>query len=297
VSKAENAAAPSSMAAQIDAQRVSNRSALRHFDLFAPHREHLTALAKRDVSPDDRKRLCVLGAGNCCDLDLAELGELYHEIHLVDVDEAAVDAARSRQPARARAKIIRHAPVDLSGLVDKLDRWSAMIASAEELMEHPSVTCDRLAARLPGPFDVVLSSCVLTQMQLAALNVLSSSNPLFEAVREILNLTHLRTLATLAAPSGRAILATDLVSSQTFPLEQAAAGRDPGELLEEIVATNEGIHVANPRQLCWTAQIDPMLREAVQIEYPLDVWLWQNGPQHVLLVYAMELRRQRKMKE
>jgi hypothetical protein len=280
------------MAAQIDAQKVSNRSALPHFDAFARHREHLTALVKRDVSPDERRRLCVLGAGNCHDLDLGDLAELYGEIHLVDIDEAALEGAWERQSARARSKIVRHAPVDLSGLVDKLDRWSRMIADAEELMNHPSETCARLAALLPGPFDVVLSSCVLTQMQLAALNVLSSGHPLFQAVREILNLTHLRTLAALTTPGGRAILATDLVSSQTFPIEQVAAGRDLGELFQELVATNEGIHVANPRQLSWTAKVDPILSKAVRIAYPLDTWLWQNGPEHVLLVYAMELRRQ-----
>jgi hypothetical protein len=279
------------MAAQIDAQKVSNRSALPHFDAFTSHREHLTALARTGVAPDQRKRLCVLGAGNCHDLDLAELCELYGEIHLVDVDRAAIDGAWERQSPRARAKIVRHAPVDLSGLVDKLDRWSRMIVDPEELMNHPSETCDRLAARLPGPFDVVLSSCVLTQMQWAALNVLSGAHPLFEAVREILNLTHLRTLATLTSPGGRAVLATDLVSSQTFPLEQAAAGRALDELFQELVATNEGIHVANPRQLSWTAKVDPILSKAVDIAYPLDVWLWQNGPEHVLLVYAMELRR------
>ena len=90
------------MAAEIDAQKTSNRSALSQLDAFTGHREHLTALVRASVSPSERKRLCVLGAGNCHDLDLGELAELYAEIHLVDIDEAAIEGARERQPPRAR---------------------------------------------------------------------------------------------------------------------------------------------------------------------------------------------------
>jgi hypothetical protein len=291
VSSADAASSRPSMAAQVEAQKLSNRSALPHFDAFAGHREHMTALVTRGVSPAARLRLCVLGAGNCHDLDLAALTEAYAEVHLVDLDETALDAAWARQAPGVRAKIIRHAPVDLSGLVDKLDRWAEGRVEPREIMEHPISVCESLASRLPGPFDVVLSSCILTQLEWAVVNVLSDAHPLFEAVREISSLTHLRLLATLTAPGGRAILATDLVSNIDRPLERLAEGRNLYDLLAEIVVSGQIIYVADPRRLAWLSEIDPMLAGSMRMSLPLDVWLWQNGPKLVFLVYAVELAR------
>jgi hypothetical protein len=279
------------MAAQIDAQKLSNRSALPHFGSFAGHREHLTALVTRGVAPEARLRLCVLGAGNCHDLDLAVLAEVYREIHLVDVDRDALQGARSRLPMGVRRQISVHAPIDLSGLVDKLDRWAEGRVTPEEMIAHPLRTCGDVASRLPGPFDVVLSSCLLTQLQWAVLNVLSDGHPYFEAVREIASLTHVRLLATLMGPRGRAVLATDVASSVERPLEQLAKGRHLGELLDEMVEKGEAIYVSDPQRLARLATLDPLLAGSMRMSPPLDVWLWQNGPTLLFLVYAVELTR------
>jgi hypothetical protein len=280
------------MAEQIAAQKRSNRDALPYFDAFAGHREHLTALVVNGASADARLRLCVLGAGNCHDLDLSRLSELYDEIHLVDVDESALERARDRQDAATRSKIVCYAPVDLSGLADRLDRWAVMQVESDELVRHPSNTCNQIASCLPGPFDVVISTCVLTQLQWAALNVLSDTHQLFGAIREILTLTHLRTLAALTAPGGHAILATDLVSNLTYPLEQLAKDREPKDLVQDVLESGGAIHVANPHRLSWIARTDPMLRHTVRVSDPVDAWLWHNGPERVFLVYALELQRQ-----
>jgi hypothetical protein len=291
VSSADKVPASWSIAGQIDAQKQSNLSALPHYDAFAGHREHLTELTLRGVSPEAKARLAVIGAGNCYDLDLERLASIFAEVHLVDIDDAALAGACERQPASARAKLFRHAPVDLSGFMDKLDKWAAGHAQPEDLMELPVRTSRELLARLPGPFDVVLSSCLLTQIHFTALNVLSDKHPLFEAVREIASLTHLRVLAALTAPGGRALLATELASNVDRPLPEIAPGRDPGELLREVVDAGQSIHVSDPRRLAWLAQIDPMLRGAVRMSEPLGAWLWQNGAERVFLVYAVELRR------
>src|SRR6266545_1960548 len=235
----------SSMAAEIAAQKLSNRNALPHFDAFAGHREHSTNVASTRIERKRQQRLCVLG----------------------------------------------HAPVDLSGLGGKLDRWAEMRVLPEEILRHPAATCEELVARLPGPFDVVLSSCVLTQLQWAVLKVLSPAHRLFAAVREISNLTHLRTLAALCTPGGRAVIVTDFASSDTYPLAQMAASGDVHDLFRELVDTHQGIHVAHPHHLAWVARNDPVLQRSVRMSAPLDAWLWQNGPERLFLVYAVELRR------
>jgi hypothetical protein len=130
----------------------------------------------------------------------------------------------------------------------------------------------------------------LTQLQLFALDVLTATHRLFEAVRQIVNLTHLRTLARLITPEGKAILATDLISSKTYPLDKLEPGTDLTKLMADLLATNNAIYTANPELLAWMGREDPMLSRRVQMFPPQDVWLWNNGPELVFLVYAMEMR-------
>ncbi|MFK7777794.1 MAG: hypothetical protein QM501_06680, partial [Gimesia sp.] len=52
------------------------------------HRERITAHLT-DLAGQQRPRLCILGAGNCNDLDLNQLSQVFKEIHLVDLDESA----------------------------------------------------------------------------------------------------------------------------------------------------------------------------------------------------------------
>jgi hypothetical protein len=279
----------SSVAAQIDEQKASNVSAVAHFDAFAAHRSRLTEVAIAGASPEAALRLCVLGAGNCYDLDLPRLASLYREIHLVDIDEAALGRAWDRLDGTARAKVFRHAPIDLSGLFDRLERWRSFQAQPQELMEHPDRASKQIAARLPAPFDVVLSACVLSQMQLSVLNVLSSGHRLFEAVRQLVNLTHLRTLARLVGPAGRGVLATDALSDQIYPLKNIDLHADRRALLADLARAGHVIGAVHPELLAWTVREDPMLRRAISMSPPLDAWLWNNGPERVFLVYAVEL--------
>jgi hypothetical protein len=273
----------------LEAQKASNRSALAHAASFAGHRQRLTAVVSAGAEPG--QRLCVLGAGNCYDLDLERLASVFGAIHLVDVDADAIHGARERESASVRERIVGHAPIDLSGLVERLDRWKEMRVTPDEVMNLPGEVAGKIAEALPGPFDVVLSACVLTQLQLFVLDVLTAEHRLFEAVRQMVNLAHLRTLARLVAPMGHAILATDLVSSKTYPLDAVAAETDPAALMTELLAGNHAIYAAHPSLIAWMCREDPVLSRTVQLAPPRDVWLWHNGPELVFLVYAMLMTR------
>lgn len=282
--------AASSVAAEIEEQRGSNASAVPHFDAFAGHRERLTELALSGVSAEAGARLCVLGAGNCYDLDLGRLAGVFREIHLVDLDPAALARARDRVAAADRAKIACHAPIDLTGLFDRLERWRSFQVQPPELFEHPGRTARAIAEKLPGPFDVVLSACVLSQMQLAALNVMSSGHRLFEPVRQLINLAHLRTLAALVAPGGRAVLVNDVASDQDYALGGVSDGGDLRALLAELVSAGKVIFAVRPDLLAWAVREDPVLSRSITLSEPLAAWLWHNGPERIFLVYATELR-------
>jgi len=159
----------------IEEQRLSNESAAPYFDTFANHRERLTASVSARHVPGSRERLCVLGAGNAYDLDLPRLAAIFSEIHLVDIDEAALTRAYNRQDAATRKRLFLHAPIDLSGLFDRIDAWRGFRVTPEELAAYPEDASERLVKSLPAPFDVVVSACVLTQMQLSMLSGLSAS--------------------------------------------------------------------------------------------------------------------------
>ena len=108
-------------------------------------------------------RLCVLGAGNCNDLDLPRLAERFAEIHLVDLDATAVTQAVKRQGMEGSAKVHIRAPVDLTGIADSLATWCRAKTSQDQIDAVIRRAVDAPVA-LKGPFDVVLSPCILSQI-------------------------------------------------------------------------------------------------------------------------------------
>src|SRR5204863_1188594 len=81
----------------IRAQSRANRSTRDHWVHFAPHRAEIQKLIVPDLHAPGTGRLCVLGAGNCNDIDLKALAEAFAEVHLVDIDAPALEAAVRRQ--------------------------------------------------------------------------------------------------------------------------------------------------------------------------------------------------------
>jgi len=289
VDQAANGVGLSSARELIEEQQLSNLSAVPYFDTFAQHRERLTAAVSARCLPGSSGRLCVLGAGNGHDLDMPHLATLFREIHLVDIDEAALGRAYARQDAATKARLVLHAPIDLSGLFDRMESWRDFRVTPEEVAAYPDTASQRIVQSLPGPFDVVVSACVLTQMQLSMLSGLSASHRLFEAARQLLNVMHLRTLAKLLTPNGRAVLASDLSSNLLFPLSPDAT--DLQSVLVDVLGAGKFFYAAHPDLLLWASREDPVLKGLATLSPPFDVWLWQNGAERTFLVYALELAR------
>ena len=237
------------------------------------------------------ERLCVLGAGNAFDLELEELLTRFAEVHLVDIDAAAVARARERVPEPSRSRLLTHAPLDLSGMFQDIERWGRMQVTPQELMAAPAAGARRIAAALPGPFDVVASTCLLTQLQLTLLQLLGDTHQLFIALREFLTLTHLRTLAALTKPGGRALLVTDLCSAEMFPGGRPRNDADLTPLMQELVDKGHVIHSSHPELIRATLADDPVLERSFGGGQLSPPWLWQNGPQRRFLVYALTLPR------
>jgi hypothetical protein len=174
----------------------------------------------------------------------------------------------------------------------ELERWRRLEVTPQELMVAPARGAKQIAAALPGPFDVVVSSCLLTQLQLSLLQLLGDQHRLFIALRELLTLTHLRTLAALTGPSGHALLVTDLCDDSAFPAGRPSDEADLEPLMNELVRAGRVIYSAHPALFEITLKDDPVLARTFATARRSQPWLWQNGPGLRFLVYALTLPRQ-----
>jgi len=273
-------------------QVTANLSGVAHHEAFAGHRERLTEHLLARVGTGEA-RLCLLGTGNGNDVDLARLLERYREVHLVDVDATALERAAKRVTGDAAARLVRHAPVDVSGVLDRLDRWARLELTPEELIGHADFTARMLQSLLPAPFDVVASTCLLTQIQRAPVAILGDKHRLFQAVRHTLSVTHLKVLHALVAPGGKALFVSDISADSITKLPDAVPGESLVPLVADLVRQGKVIQVAQPELLRAMARDDPELSAGATLSPPFDAWLWENGPGNRFLVYAMELERRR----
>jgi hypothetical protein len=277
---------------ELSQQKAANQSALPYVDLYQEHRQRLTHRLVRGDDPALRsQRLCVLGAGNCADIELPKLCESYAEIHLVDLDREALERARDALPKTNRERVRLHGGVDLTGMLDKLARWKLMQITPEELMAHPAQTAETIGQSVDGPFDVVASTCVITQMQLSVLNALTDRHQLFQAVRHTVSVTHLRTLSRLTCEGGRCLFVTDLVSTERLKAGGDLAAESPRQLYERALREGNVIYVAHPKLIESVVRDDPALRRELSLGDDREVWLWQQGPNRSFVVYAAEMRR------
>ncbi|HYE18526.1 MAG TPA: hypothetical protein VEA69_08780 [Tepidisphaeraceae bacterium] len=118
-------------------QAKMNRSTRGQWDLFARHRAEIERLI---VPAAGGGRACVMGAGNCNDLDLKWLSGAYAEVRLVDIDPAALERAVERQlgggvrgegEEEMRGGVVMQAPVDLTGIADLVGSWKGRRVPSE----------------------------------------------------------------------------------------------------------------------------------------------------------------------
>jgi hypothetical protein len=279
-------------AAAIADQRASNRAAAGASELYAGHRARLTAAIAELAAPGRRGRLALLGAGNCLDVDLAQLGALFAEVHLFDVDAPALRRARAGQPPSLRSRLHLHAPFDVSGALAGLDAgWRRRAPAAGELASALAACEARARDAVPRGCDVVASCCVATQLSRALLAALGAGHPAFASLRRHAVQAHLRTMAALTAPGGRALFASDVVSTETYPLEALAPDDDLDAVYERVVSDGNLFLGADPQLHLQLLRRDPVLAATFERPRRLPPWLWRTGPDRQFLVYALALCR------
>jgi hypothetical protein len=163
------------------------------------------------------KTLCVLGPGNGNDIELTRLAQEFEKIMLVDLDEAALARAVARLDEDRAGRVERISQVDLSGILPVLESWVRHRNPPDA--EITAVVRTAMAARRPevGTFDVVASTCMLTQLIDSVYMALQTEHPrCVELVMAVRN-RHLEIILELLNPGGVGVLVTDFVATETAP--------------------------------------------------------------------------------
>jgi hypothetical protein len=201
---------------------------------FALHRQRLMDLVAR---ADAGGRILVLGVGNASDIDLPYLASRFEEVHLVDLDGAALERAKAREPEAVQARLVLHPDVDLSGLLEHIDDWGDAFPEPA-LLGPAAVAAARSLVQELGPFDVVLSTCVLSQLGLPFRRSWIAPAATWANLMAAISAIHLATLAGCTARRG--ILAFDV---QT---QGGALTPDPESVLAQLRSPGLAPLVAEP---------------------------------------------------
>lgn len=266
-----------------DEQRHRNQKTRGCWELYAEHRRRVTELLLGHCPEEEEAlggdlptpRLCVLGAGNCNDLDLPQLLARFGEIHLVDLDGEALSAGVAAQHLDADSRVALHSGIDLTGLNARLSHWSHdQPPPPSEIEALLATTASATPLPLKWPFETVASVCLLSQL-LEAVNLTlgethSQYLPLVQAVRA----RHLRQAVSLCRPGGQLVLVTDFVSSDTCPELATVAEAQLPALAEQLVLAQNFFTGLNPFLLRQLFASDPWLAPRITQPRLFPPWRW-----------------------
>ena len=153
---------PSPVLAEQERRNLATRG---HWQLFADHRRRVTDLLQTSGHPTKKPAtLCVLGAGNCNDLDLLQLLTYFGRIHLVDWDAPALEAGLARQDLAGDSRLVLHGGVDLSGIAMATSLWSANQPSDQEIEQAMRLADSAPLPEIGEAVDVCASVCLVSQL-------------------------------------------------------------------------------------------------------------------------------------
>ena len=273
-----------------DGHLQRNLSTRDCWDGYAHHRSVVTNLLVRAGSSDDGS-LCVLGAGNCNDLDLQELHRTFSEIHLVDLDDEAIAEGVNRQLPREQSKLHQHGHCDITGVTHLLANWSAdRLPTNDELDACLTELTQLPPLGLPHTFDVVASVCVLTQLFDSVVGTLGESHPRFIEFITAIRTQHLQLMLNSLRPGGVAVLITDVVASTTLPQLLTIPEADLFPTISRAINEQNFFTGTNPAVLKSLIQSHPKIAPLVTRVRLSRPWRWQLLNK-VHAVYAIEVTR------
>ncbi len=280
-------------------QRYFNRASQVSWREFAAHRDQITSRLEAVAAPADAFRsLCVLGAGNCNDLDLVRLTSHWSKIRLMDIDAEAMQAGVAHQFQTAtETSPKRHQPIeitacDLTGAMEHCHEITRTPSSEAIAKLRRALALLPALAQVQERFSAVASTCLLSQLIDVVQHSVGASNPELPSLAELVRLQHLRTLAELTAPGGTMLLFADFVSSETVP-ELPGAPKEALPVFMEKVLREHGCFTGmNPSNICRLLNQPPLASYWAEPPTMSEPWLWNLGPRTYLVTAIVGRRKQ-----
>jgi hypothetical protein len=263
----------------------------RVLETYEQHRQktmELVSLAADEFGSLTEQTVSILGAGNCMDLDLQQLATLFHNVSLLDIDCDAVESGVNAAEGLRTSRVQIVAPVDLA--------TPLATTTAASLLEAGSIAqlCQQLASPLATvpvvPADVVVSTCVLSQILSALSHLVTENHPQFLPLIQALRRGHLVRMLQLLKPGGRGILISDLVSSETTPALASIDDAGLPNLLTQALATGNFFSGLHPGVMLQDLGTAPGVASSVDSPVMTAPWRWQMGPR-TYAVYAITFRK------
>lgn len=277
----------------IQCQRNSDSSALH--DSFTQHRDNVMRLilaSATDVggtAADPCQSIALMGAGNGMDVEMDSIAQLFREIHLIDVDDAALQ--RAVQHSSAQDRIHLHAPVDVASPLLSLTSRDFQVSDGDlkqnakilQLLAEPNMDCP------VAQCDVVVSLCMLTQIIETLAQIIPETHASFEFAVKALRMGHLRRMQKLLRQGGVGVIVTDIVSSDSAPELRSTTLKDLPGLLKSLVENRNFFTGANPSAVLTDLNILSRLPGGANLSQAFDPWLWSPG-ERVFAVYAIRFQ-------
>jgi hypothetical protein len=257
-------------------------------EAYGGHRDRLMRLC---AAVQRGRGVCVLGAGNGNDLDLPVLLRDFGDVHLVDIDPAALAHACAALPPVLRPRVHLHAPVDLTGCLSQLDAWGDDLPAADALRAQVAEAAADLVRRIGARFDVVLSACVLSQLCHPFQNTWAATAEEWTRLFDTLARGHVAAVAGLVRPGGTGVIACDVLCAAGPNLAALMARVPRPQLAGALAAAIDRGELApspDPRQVAGLVQ--GLLGDEAAGAQVTEPWLWDLGPT-VQLVHAVLFRR------
>ena len=261
---------------------VSNRIAEEHRhrnEVTRAQRHAMTTHRSRVMNLIDSARagedssICIIGAGNGNDIDLSQLASEFRSVTLVDLDHAALDRA-TRHLNSSAIRVL--GGIDVTGVLDQISQWD------QSAIDEPLLAAAiELATSTPAPnigtFDVVCSTCVLSQLVDSVCMAMPADHPRFvELVLAVRN-RHLNMIAELLSVGGTGILITDFVSSHTVPELQNMPEDQIANAAMKWVKSRNFFTGVNPFMLRAHYQQDEFATSIAQFKQLTRPWKWDLG--------------------
>ncbi|MCA9019903.1 MAG: hypothetical protein KDA74_07175, partial [Planctomycetaceae bacterium] len=168
--------------------------------------------------------------------------------------------------------------LDLTGVGDRLAAFKSDQQQGEEdLQKIITALSESQAGNLPGPFDVVCSTCILSQLILQVVHAVGETHPRFEELLVSVRGQHFRTVLDLIEEGGAGFIVSDFVSSESAADLKDVPDFQFTQYLSQLLSSRNFFHGVHPGLLFAQLKGDSPLAKLVEDVEMLPPWRWNLG--------------------